>query len=74
MIQLTKPQENLLKDLLRDSDWISLLEAIEKERELKPWKPGPEDDEEKKRAKWIYESGILRGISDTLTTLRLGKI
>ncbi len=72
MIQLSKQQENLLMDLARDPEWMALLDAIGKERKVSPWKPGT-DSEDQRQAKWIYESGILRGISDTLTTLRLGK-
>ena len=70
-MELTHEQENLLKELRGDRTWISLLESIDKSREVKQWKPG--DDEETKRAKWIFESGIQRGISDMVVILRLNK-
>ena len=69
-MELTHEQENLLKDLLGNQAWISLLKELEI-HEVKPWKPGKDDNEEAKRLKWVFESGIQRGISRTLTILRL---
>lgn len=70
-MELAHEQENLLKELRGNRAWISLLESIEESHEIRQWKSG--DDEEAKRAKWIFESGIQRGISDMLVILRLNK-
>lgn len=68
-MNLTKRQEGILKGLLGDDAWVDLLNQIEADREIRPWKPGKSEDE--KHAQWIYESGRKRGISDILTILRL---
>ena len=66
-------QKGILKDLLGDDDWVSLLAQIEQESEIKPWKPGGASTQEEKEAKWIYESGARRGKSDILEIFRLTK-
>ena len=70
-MNLTTRQKSLLKDLLGDDAWVSLLEQIESDREVRPWQSGGEQSEQEKNSKWIYESGIKRGVSDILIILRL---
>ena len=68
---LTKRQEGILKGLLSDDAWIDLLNQLEADHEVKPWKSGKNATEDEKRAQWIYDSGKQRGISDILTIFRL---
>ncbi len=68
---LTKRQEGLLRDLLNDDVWVSLLDQIEADSEVRPWKPGGKAAEDEKQSKWVYDSGIKRGKSDLLTIFRM---
>ncbi len=68
---LTKRQEGILKGLLNDDDWVALLEQIEADRQIKPWKPSKEKSEDEKNSQWIYDSGRQRGVSDILILFRL---
>ena len=68
-MNLTKRQEGILKGLLNDPDWVALLDQVEADREIKPWKSGKSEDE--KHSQWIYDSGRQRGVSDILTLFRL---
>ena len=70
-MNLTKHEEILLEKLLDDPVWISLLEHIKTDSEVKPWKPGGEKDEEAKRSQWIFDSGIKRGVSNLLDIFSL---
>ena len=71
MIVPTKQQQGLLKGLLNDDVWVSLLNDIEADRLIRPWKPSMKLSEDEKNAQWIFDSGIKRGISDILTLFRL---
>ena len=68
-MNLTKQQEGILRGLLNDDDWVALLDQIENDRTIKPWKPGKSEDE--KNSQWIFDSGRQRGVSDILTLFRL---
>ena len=70
-MNLTKHEEILLEKLLDDPVWISLLENIKTDSEVRPWKPGGEKDEEAKRSQWIFDSGIRRGVSNLLDIFNL---
>ena len=70
-MNLTKRQEGILKGLLNDPDWVALLDQVEADREIKPWKAGSKLSEQEKNSQWIYDSGRQRGASDILTILRL---
>lgn len=71
-MNLTPQQDALLKDLALNEVWRSLLRDIKEDPETKirPWKPN-EDDEERKHFKWVFESGISKGIDKILTILSL---
>ena len=69
MMNLTTRQEGILKGLLNDLDWVDLLNQLEAEHKIKPWRSGKNEDD--KHSQWIYDSGRQRGISDILTILRL---
>lgn len=68
---LTKRQEGILKGLLNDDDWVALLNQIEADRQIRPWKPSKEKGEDEKHSQWIFDSGKQRGASDILTLFRL---
>ena len=70
-MNLTKQQEHLLKSLLNDDVWLSLLDDIEAARPIRPWKPSEKLDEADKNAQWIFESGIKRGWNDLVTIFRM---
>ncbi len=67
----TKRQQSFLKGLLNDDDWVSLLNDIEADCKIRPWKPSKEKSEDEKNSQWIFDSGKQRGISDILTLFRL---
>lgn len=68
---LTKRQESLLKRLLDDPDWQDLLDQIEVDSAIKPWRPSGKLSEEEKKSQWVYESGIKKHASDILTIFRM---
>ena len=71
MIVPTKRQQSILKGLLNDDDWVAMLNDIDKDCEIRPWKPSKEKSEDEKNSQWIFDSGKQRGVSDILTLFRL---
>ena len=68
---LTKRQEGILRGLLNDGDWVDLLDQLEADCKIRPWKPSKEKSEDEKNSQWIFDSGKQRGVSDILTLFRL---
>lgn len=75
-MNLTTEQEILLNDLLQRREWVQLLEALKDGFQVRPWKPSrtEDDDEQRKTAQWVFESGVQRGFHDIVTILGRGKI
>ena len=48
---LTKRQQSLLKGLLDDPNWQDLLDQIEADAEIKPWRPNGKLSEEEKKSR-----------------------
>lgn len=69
----SKREQTLLKELSNDPIWTGMLDKIESDCAIKPWKPGSEVSEEEKKSRWINESGIQKGVSRILEILRLGE-
>ena len=67
----SKREQTLLKELSNDPVWTAMLDKIESDCAIKPWKPG--GDEEEKKSSWINESGVQTGVSRILEILRLGE-
>ena len=70
-MNLSKRQETILKNLLDDDAWVDLLNQIEADAEIKPWKASEKKGEDEKNAQWIYQSGMKRKVSDLLTIFRM---
>ncbi len=71
MIVPNKRQQGILRGLLNDDEWVSLLNDIETESQIRPWKSSGEKSEDEKHSQWIHDSGRQRGVSDILTLFRL---
>ncbi len=70
-MNLSKRQEIILKNLLDDDAWVALLDQIEADAQIRPWKPSKDKGEDEKNAQWIYQSGMQRKVSDLLTIFRM---
>lgn len=69
-MSLKPEQKALIKELQMNPVWGSILDDIAAMRGVPRYKQRDGDDEEKKRADWIYRSGIDAGIEKILGYLR----
>lgn len=71
---LNDKQKALLRQLLNDPIWVSILDELDTECQITPWKPGIEGKaEDAKTAKFHYDSGKLRRNDEILYVIDMRK-